>query len=107
MKLYLSGPITGMPDKNRPLFAAEAARLRALGYEVVSPHELGFADDDTWEHCMRGCIKALMDCDVIVLLPGWADSRGAGKELQAAGWVGIKSAFAAKVHSMGCLEGGI
>lgn len=36
-RLYLSGPMTGKPALNFPAFHAEAARLLALGYEVVNP----------------------------------------------------------------------
>jgi hypothetical protein len=39
-KIYLSGPMTGLPDLNFPAFHAEAARLRALGYDVINPAEL-------------------------------------------------------------------
>ncbi len=42
-KLYLSGPMSGIKDNNFPVFHAEAARLRALGYTVVSPAEITIA----------------------------------------------------------------
>lgn len=38
--LYISGPITGMPDLNFPAFHAAAAALRAAGYTVTNPAEL-------------------------------------------------------------------
>ena len=36
-RLYVAGPMTGLPDHNYPAFAEAAARLRAVGYEVESP----------------------------------------------------------------------
>lgn len=78
MKLYLAGPMTGYYRENRPAFQAEAARLRALGFEVVSPDELnpeGCGRD--WLTCMRIDIKHAVDCDGIALLDGWEQSRGA------------------------------
>ena len=36
-RIYLSGPMSGLPELNFPAFHAEAARLRALGFEVVNP----------------------------------------------------------------------
>lgn len=89
-RIYISGPITGKPDLNFPLFNAEAARLRALGYEVVSPVELCPDPAATWHDCMKADIKALLDCDSIVMLEGWEDSQGAHLELHIAHRVGIK-----------------
>lgn len=40
MKIYLAGPMTGIKDLNFPRFHGEAARLRALGHQVINPAEL-------------------------------------------------------------------
>ncbi|WP_144154482.1 DUF4406 domain-containing protein [Paraburkholderia sp. BCC1885] len=77
MKIYLAGPMTGYPELNFPAFHAEAARLRALGFDVVNPAELNAHSDGDWLACMRVDIKAAVDCDGIALLPGWEQSRGA------------------------------
>ena len=37
MKLYLAGPMTGMPDDNFPAFLAMAVQLRAAGHDVTNP----------------------------------------------------------------------
>ena len=34
--IYISGPITGLPDLNYPAFHAAAAELRALGWTLTS-----------------------------------------------------------------------
>ncbi|WP_319942079.1 DUF4406 domain-containing protein [Pseudomonas quasicaspiana] len=39
-RIYISGPMTGLPDFNFPAFAAEANRLRGLGFDVVNPAEI-------------------------------------------------------------------
>jgi hypothetical protein len=80
MKLYISGPMTGLPDYNKPAFNAEAARLRAMGFEVVNPAEVELAWGATWLDYMRVDLNLLMDCDGVVLLPGWSKSRGAAVE---------------------------
>lgn len=91
MKVYLSGPMSGLPEHNYPAFAKAAADLRALGIEVVSPHELDhlLAEGASWEDYMRNDLKALMDCTHLVLLPGWEDSRGAHLEVHLAHRLGI------------------
>lgn len=36
--LYVSGPVTGMPDDNREAFEAAADELAACGYIARIPH---------------------------------------------------------------------
>lgn len=43
-RIYLAGPMTGLPEHNFPAFHAEAARLRGLGYHVENPAEHGVID---------------------------------------------------------------
>ena len=92
-RLYLSGPMSGLPDLNFPAFNAEAQRLRDLGYEVINPVELN-PDGGTWHECMRRDIAALMDCDKVVLLDGWEKSAGACLEKDIAARVGIPAGLA-------------
>lgn len=80
MRIYVAGPMTGYPHLNFPAFHAEAARLRALGYEVVNPAELNADPGADWLQCMRTDIKHLVDCDAIAMLEGWQSSRGARLE---------------------------
>lgn len=81
MKLYVAGPMTGYPDLNFPAFHAEAARLRALGFQIVNPAEINVDPSAGWLECMRADIKQLVDCDGIARLPGWEKSRGAMLEV--------------------------
>ncbi len=86
---YLSGPMTGLPDFNYPYFNTVAAALRLKGFSIVNPAEL---NDSTvpFEQCLRADIKALCDCDGIILLAGWENSKGANLELHLAHRLGIK-----------------
>jgi hypothetical protein len=90
MKLYLAGPMTGYLDWNKPAFAAESARLRALGFEIVNPAELNEGSDGDWLACMRVDIAALMTCVGVALLPGWSESRGAKIESNLARNLGMR-----------------
>lgn len=95
--IYLSGPMTGLPDWNFPAFNAEAKRLRELGYVVVNPAEVNPDFELPWEECLRQDIKALCDCDTLALLPGWMDSKGAHLELHIAHRIGLKIVAAADI----------
>lgn len=89
-RIYISGPMTGMPDFNFPAFNAEAARLTALGYDVVNPVDINPDTGTSWHECLRNDLKALLDCDTIAMLDGWMDSNGAHLEMHIAHRVGIK-----------------
>jgi len=92
LTIYISGPISGMPDGNRPAFAEMAATLRSKGWVVVNPHDLFAADvEESWEGYMRKDLAALLTCTHIVMLPGWELSRGAQLEKLVADAVGIQT----------------
>jgi hypothetical protein len=89
MRVYISGPMAGIPGMNLQAFSAAAAELRALGLEVVNPAELNPEPWKPWRECMAVDIKALVDCDAILMLPGFAKSRGANLELDIAESLGM------------------
>jgi hypothetical protein len=85
-RVYLSGPMTGLPLFNVPAFTEAAAALRAEGYEVVNPAELDLADTGPmeWADYIRRDLPELCKCNIIALLPGWEASRGAKLEFHVA-----------------------
>ena len=87
MIIYISGPMTGLPEFNFPAFHAAAAQLRSLGYQVINPAEFGEGEGKTWHDYMRKDIKALMDCTHVATLPGWENSKGASLEVHLATWL--------------------
>ena len=90
MRIYISGPMTGIPEFNFPAFNQAATRLRGCGLDVVNPAEINKDTTMSWEDCMRADIKALCDCDTIVMLPGWENSKGAHLEVHIAHRLGIR-----------------
>lgn len=94
-RIYLAGPMTGLPDYNFPAFMKAAAYLRSQGAIVFNPAENDllrygadflqhaerfdprktFGDDTRWI-----CEYA----DAIALLPGWENSTGVKAELALA-----------------------
>ena len=92
-RIYIAGPMTGLPDLNFPAFHAEAARLRALGYEVSNPAEINPDPTAGWEACMRADIAELVKCDGVALLPGLERSRGASLEAHIAHSLGMRLVY--------------
>ena len=89
-RIYIAGPMTGLPDFNYPAFNAAAARMRALGFEVENPAENPEPPCKSWLGYMRMAIRQLVTCDIVALLPGWKGSRGARIERWLAGMLGLK-----------------
>lgn len=96
-RIYISGPMTGIPDANFPAFNAEADRLRALGYDVVNPAEINPDTKMGWHECMRRDLSELLTCDSLALLDGWQKSAGAHLEMHVAHRVGMEIVIASEV----------
>lgn len=89
-KLYMAGPMTGLPGFNYDAFHSAARVLRDAGYAVVSPAEA--ASDGVvrpWVQWMRILIPQLLVCDGVALLDGWETSRGATLEEHVASALGM------------------
>jgi predicted phosphoribosyltransferase len=93
---YIAGPMSGIHKYNFPAFRACAAKLRALGLEVVSPHELDEAEGrkdgevESWEYYLRRDLRVMMErCTDVVVLVDWAQSRGARLEVAVARQLGM------------------
>lgn len=89
MRVYLSGPMAGLPEHNFPAFHAHAALLRAQGHDVVNPAELDH-QGSSWEGCLRTDLREMCTCDAIALMPGWEASKGANLELHVAHRLGMQ-----------------
>lgn len=89
MKVYVSGPITGMPDGNRIAFEEATQFLSDLGNTVVNPHILN-EEGMTWLECMKNDVVAMMGCDEVAVLDGWEKSPGANVEVTLAHALGMK-----------------
>lgn len=98
--VYISGPMSGLPDLNYPAFDAAQKYFKEAGWEVQNPAEIGRNADAMralipgmppleWKHYMLGDFAALAACDAIALLPGWEKSKGATLELMFATFCGL------------------
>lgn len=90
MKIYLSGPMKGYPEKNFPLFNAVAEMLRQSGHWVYNPAEYNkepFVLREAFAAYSRFICE---EADAIVLLPGWEKSVGVGAERALADNCGLE-----------------
>lgn len=103
MKIYVAGPMRGIPEFNFPAFHAATAKLRAEGHFVFNPAERdnerhgkdiskgnanGCEEVAAKEHGFDLRVALAEDADficrhadAIALLPGWENSKGAKAEL--------------------------
>lgn len=89
MKLYIAGPMSGLPDYNYPAFHAAETVLRAAGHDVLNPATN--PEQDSWEGYMRAAIGQVVQAEGIAWLPGSQDSRGARLELYLADRLGMET----------------
>lgn len=102
LKIYLAGPMRGIPEFNFQAFHATAAKLRAQGHEVFNPAERDIAHhgvdiskgneagDETLAAMQHGfslrdaladdCEFICRHANAIALMPGWERSLGAKAE---------------------------
>ena len=104
-RLYLAGPMSGYPEHNFPLFHSVAEQLRRHGHDVFNPAEN--KDGATLQpraFYLRLDIPALLECEGLVLLPGWRASRGASLEVWLAIDLGMPIYKYVVVDGTGALE---
>ena len=99
--LYISGPMQHFPEHNFPAFEVASVNLRAAGYRVVSPHDLGQVDYWEWSDYLRRDLMALLaigpSLGGVATLPdgpnfGYAPSRGRALEIHVATELGVRVA---------------
>ena len=85
-KIYLSGPMKGIPEKNHPLFNRVAAELREQGHAVFNPAEYVYNGDEfpLRKAFTEYCNFIVNEATAIVMLPGYEKSVGATSELALA-----------------------
>lgn len=85
-RIYISGPMTGLPDNNNAAFNEAADRLNKAGWTVINPAALDAALDKTTKKStprsayLRRDVEYLLTCEWIYMLPGWQNSPGARLE---------------------------
>lgn len=107
-KVYIAGPMRGIPLFNFPAFDAARDLAKAKGWDPISPADIdrdsGFHENDpnadvytpevnrTFAGRDVAAILSLRgeEGDALALLPGWEGSTGALAELALAKWVKLR-----------------
>jgi hypothetical protein len=89
VRLYVAGPMTGIPQNNYPEFFNVERYLRDRGYDILNPARIDQLYNQSlaprpWNWYMRKAIHMLVSCDGVATLPGWRQSRGASLEVDVA-----------------------
>ncbi len=90
MKVYLAGPMRGLPDFNFPEFYRHAHALRKEGHEVFNPAEIGIHQDNIRQIFAVEMDWLCREAEAVALMPGWSESLGARAELALARALGLK-----------------
>lgn len=91
-RIYIAGPMTGLPEFNFPAFHAAAKAWRDAGWEVVNPAEEFDGDTErTYREYVEHDMRHIVGCDAIAMLPGWdgPGARGSVWERAVADWMGL------------------
>lgn len=83
-KYYLAGPMTGLPGFNYERFNSTTSTLRGFGFDIANPAEHKLPSNASYNDYLKAGIKKMMDCDTVILLPGWENSNGARLERELA-----------------------
>ena len=112
-RIYIAGPMSGIPDYNRPAFYSTAEAFEEGGWEVFNPadndvrlfgsHE---ACDAAIEANRNQALRVMLgsdlewicsDADAIAMLPGWEKSYGARAEHATAVALGLEIIYISDV----------
>jgi nucleoside 2-deoxyribosyltransferase len=84
-KIYIAGKVTGLPfEEVTKKFRDAQDNIEVLGFEVVNPITLVNNANCEWKAAMKICIKAMLDCDAVIILSDWYESKGARVERELA-----------------------
>lgn len=80
--LYVSMPYTGHED-TFPARCEAAKKKYQEGCRVITPADIIKDSATPYSQCMGKCIEVLLECDEVVFLSGWYDSKGCNLEHSA------------------------
>jgi len=120
-RIYVAGPMRGIPEFNFPAFHQAADELKAAGHLVFNPaaHDVnngfdpsgmtGNEDLSALGFDLRNALAAdtgfiCGSADAIAFLPGWHESKGARAEMALAAALGLKAGTVNMLTTWGSTE---
>ena len=89
--VYIAGKMTGPEDLGREKFAMMEQKLRKKGLIVLNPTSL--PDGMPAEKYLPICMAMIDQCDTVVMLDNWQDSKGAKMEREYAKYNGKRIVY--------------
>lgn len=109
--LYIAGPMSGIPDYNRPAFYEAEEAFTEGGWDVFNPADNDITLFGSFEACetaiaedRQGALREMLgsdlnficyEADAIAMLPGWEKSLGARAEHATAVALGLEIIYLA------------
>lgn len=92
MRIYLSGPITGVDNYRINFLTAEyKAKAYFKGATIINPTWLvKLLPDGRHDELMKICFALVGMADKMIMLPGWEKSKGACAEKRMAEEIGVE-----------------
>ena len=101
--IYISGPMSNIPNSNLDEFDKAEKQLKQSGYEVLNPHKIceelnirffKMGKVPNYEDYLKeDIIQMLSKCDSVLVLPGWRQSKGSKLEIANAIECGLDVVF--------------
>ena len=96
--IYISGQMTGIENYNRKNFFDVNEMLMKKAFNVLNPFIVGAKfkkdfglneDEISWKNFLKEDLKLLLNCDMMYMLKGWENSKGALLEHKVAKECGL------------------
>lgn len=94
--LYISGPMSNLPEENLAAFTLADTFLKEVGFKTINPHVLNKLLRERlqrtptyYEFLREDMIQIATSADGLYMLEGWWRSPGAQREMTFATWLGI------------------
>jgi len=109
-KVYIAGPMSGMPMLNQNAFHEAEKNLKRsnLFREIINPAKLdtsqdieeqeqhALTDKEYRKNAIARDLSLLVECDSIYMLSGWENSKGAQVEHALANYLGLTIFYQSK-----------
>jgi hypothetical protein len=92
-RIYIAGPMTGLPDYNYPKFLSVEADLKKMGYKhILNPARIANGETGKcYSYYIRESLNLIKNADAVVFLNGWEKSKGANLEHHCSTLMGLKT----------------